>query len=85
MYEIMLTKDAQKFYEHAEDNIVRKINRCFNQLKNNPYEHPNIKSLKGPLKGNFRYRIGSYRVVYKINEEKKEIIILVIIHRSKGY
>ena len=66
MYDIALTRNAQKFYEQAEDKTVRKLNRCFAQFKKNPYEHPNIKSLKGPLSGNFRYRIGDYRVVYQI-------------------
>jgi len=56
MYEIWLTRDAQKFYQDADDPLVRRLNRCFDQLRCNPYEHPNIKRLKGPLAGSWRYR-----------------------------
>ncbi len=51
MYEVLLTHDAQKFYQSADDPLVRRLNRCFDQLRRNPYEHPNIKRLKGPLAG----------------------------------
>ena len=47
MYELLLTKDAQNFYEKADPVLLKKkINRCFELLKKNPSDHPNIKSLK---------------------------------------
>ncbi len=75
MYEIFLTKDARNFYKRAEINIVRKLNRCFDQLRQNPYEHPNIKTLKGILSGHYRYRVGDYRVIYRINTEPKQVFM----------
>ncbi len=85
MYDIVLTKKAQKFYENCDEKIARKLNRCFDHLRENPYEHPNIKSLRGRLAGSLRYRVGDYRVVYEIKEEHKQVIILLIVHRSKAY
>ena len=61
------------------------MNRCFEQLRNNPFDHPNIKSLKGPLAGYYRYRLGDWRVVYQIKEQKKQVIILLIVHRKNAY
>ncbi|RKY69966.1 MAG: type II toxin-antitoxin system RelE/ParE family toxin, partial [Candidatus Latescibacterota bacterium] len=58
MYEIQLTHDAQTFYQAAADPLVRKLNRCFDQLRRNPYKHSNIKRLKGSLAGYWRYRVG---------------------------
>lgn len=29
MYEVLLTCDAQKFYQSADDPLVRRLNRCF--------------------------------------------------------
>jgi mRNA interferase RelE/StbE len=49
MYELTLTRQAQTFYEQAAAPLVRRLNRCFEQLRQNPYEHPNIKRLKGHL------------------------------------
>lgn len=85
MYEIRLTRDAQKFYQAADAPLVRRLNRCFDQLRRNPYGHPNIKRLKGPLAGHWRYRVGDWRVVYRVDEDKQAITIVLIVHRGKAY
>ena len=85
MYEVLLTHEAQRFYEHADPVLARKLNRCFQYLRKYPYEHPNIKRLKGPLAGYFRYQVGDCRVVYSVDEQKREVTVLLIAHRSKAY
>ena len=85
MYELLLTRDAERFYKKADPPLIKRLNRCFDQLQENPYEHPNIKRLKGPLAGNFRYRVGDWRVIYTIEEEAKQVIVLLIVHRSGAY
>jgi len=74
MYDVFLTKEAQRFYEEADRVLVRKINRCFEVLRQDPYSHPNIKWLKGPLAGYLRYRVGDWRVVYEVREEGQEVL-----------
>jgi len=37
------------------------------------------------LEGYFRYRIGEWGVVYKVDEAKREVTVMLIIHRSKAY
>jgi mRNA interferase RelE/StbE len=85
MYELTLTRDAQGFYERADPPLVRRLHRCFEHLRRNPYEHSNIKRLRGPLAGCFRYRVGDWRVVYRVDEEKHVVAILLIAHRSEVY
>ena len=85
MYELMLAREAQKFYEQADPPLVRRLHRCFDHLRQNPYEHPSIKRLRGSLSGYSRYRVGDWRVVYEVNEEERAITILLIVHRSKAY
>ena len=85
MYELFLTHEAQRFYERAPEAMVRRINRCFDSLRENPYDHPNIKSLKDQLAGLFRYRLGAYRVIYRIDKQKNQVVVLLIVHRSKAY
>ncbi|HEY4328554.1 MAG TPA: hypothetical protein VGN88_02370 [Phycisphaerae bacterium] len=41
--------------------------RCFAQLEVDPRQHNNIKRLSGALSGKFRYRVGDWRVIYRIN------------------
>lgn len=85
MYELMLTRKAQRFYEQADLSLVERLNRCFDRLRQNPYEHPNIKSLKGSFTGAFRYRVGDWRVIYKVDEENQVITVLLIVHRREAY
>ncbi|RCJ18306.1 plasmid stabilization protein [Nostoc minutum NIES-26] len=85
MYELLLTRKAQKFYEQVDASLAERLNRCFDQLRENPYEHPNIKRLKGSFAGLFRYRVGDWRIVYQIDEAQLIITILLIAHRSDVY
>ena len=43
------------------------------------------KQLKGEYAGFFKYRIGDWRVVYHLDEEKKTITITKIGHRKEVY
>ena len=50
-------------------------------------ENPRIKGkpLTGDLKGLWRYRVGDYRILAEIQDDKIVILILDIGHRSKIY
>jgi mRNA interferase RelE/StbE len=85
MYEVLLTRRAQAVYEQAETTLVRRLNRSFDQISQTPYSHPNIKRLGGTLAGQFRYRVGDWRVIYTVDEEYRTVTILLIVHRSQAY
>jgi len=78
MYEVFLTREAQCFYEKANDTLTRKLNRCFETPSKNPFDNANIKFLKGTLTGLFRYR-----VICQI--DKNKVTVLLIVHISKAY
>jgi mRNA interferase RelE/StbE len=85
MYEISMTRKAQKFYEKASDDLVVKLDDCIDNLSQNPYNGSDVKKLKGNYLGYWRYRIGNYRVIYLVEEEKKNITIFLIAHRKEAY
>ncbi len=85
MYDLVLTRKAQKFYEQVDESLAERLNRCFDQLQENPYIHPNIKRLKGSLTGCFRYRIGDWCVMYRVDETQQRLTVLLIAHRSEVY
>lgn len=85
MYDLVLTREAQKFYERAEPPLVRRLNRCFDRLRQTPYDHPTLKRLTGPLAGYWRCRVGDWRIIYQVDEGNHLITILLIVHRSKAY
>jgi mRNA interferase RelE/StbE len=84
-YSVVLSFDAQQFFEEGSASLQRKLDRCFEMLKVDPRSHPNIKQLKGDLAGYYRYRVGDYRVVYYIDDEQKQVVVTVISHRREVY
>lgn len=85
MYQLLLSESAQKFYERSDSPLQRRLDRCFEVLAADPHRHPNIKRLRGPLSGSYRYRVGDYRVVYRIEDDDRLVIVLIIAHRSEVY
>ena len=68
------------------NNLYKKIvEYVYPMLRRNPYFGPNIKRLKGKLSDYYRYRIGDYRLFYKIENEKIMIFIIDIKHRKDAY
>ncbi|MEB3120501.1 MAG: type II toxin-antitoxin system RelE/ParE family toxin [Snowella sp.] len=84
-YHVNLSLEAEKVDRKANSALIKKLDRCFEQLEINPYSHPNIKVLKGNYHGCYRYRVEDYRVVYSVNESTILVNVIVIAHRSKVY
>jgi mRNA interferase RelE/StbE len=85
MYEVLLHPDAQKVYANADQALAKKIARCFQQIEQTPRSHPNIKALKGDYKGLYRYRVGDYRIIYSIEDDRVQVFVIAIAHRSQAY
>jgi len=67
-------------------SLYKKINDyVYPLLRLNPFFGPNIKKLKGEFKDVYRYRIGDFRLFYKISEETVIIFILDIEARKDAY
>ncbi len=81
MYRLRFDEDAVKTYQKADTGLVKRLNRCLEQLQESPWQHPNIKSLSGL----HRYRVGNWREIYEINQTEQTVTILQIAHRSKAY
>lgn len=85
MFDVILSPEAQEFYAAADRPLVRKLARCFTALERESRRHNNIKRLTGELAGLFRYRVGDWRVVYRIDDGARRVLVLVIAHRREVY
>ena len=54
-------------------------------LRNNPFFGTNIKKLKGEYKEVYRFRIGDYRLFYKVDDNKKIVFLIDIENRKDAY
>lgn len=85
MYKVRLVKGAAKFFKSVDPSLAKRLARAFEVLEESPHQHPNIKALKGELAGRYRYRVGDYRVIYRIDDDDAEVIVLLIKHRRDAY
>jgi mRNA interferase RelE/StbE len=66
--------------------LYQKIpNYVYPILRENPFFGTNIKKLKGEYKDVYRYRIGNYRLFYKISEETVIVFVLDLEARKDAY
>lgn len=67
-------------------SLYRKItDYVYPILRVNPYFGPNIKKLKGIYKDIYRYRVGDYRLFYRISDETVIVFIIDIESRKDAY
>ncbi len=83
-YKVAIERQAKRGLEKRIDNdIVQKIIQTIDRLAQDPYLG---KPLKGPLRGKYRLTVRrDYRVVYRIEEEQRLVVVEKIGHRSKVY
>jgi mRNA interferase RelE/StbE len=83
MYKLLIddkvVKDLKKIDELWQKKILTAIK---SKLIKNPYLG---KKLVGDLSLYYSYRIGNYRVLYELIENKMVIIVIKIKHRSQVY
>jgi len=76
--ELVLKKDFKKIDKTGQQRIIKTIRK---KLTIKPKEFG--KPLTGDLKGYWKLRIGEYRVIYEIEEEKVLVYVTWIIHESR--
>ena len=85
-YKLIYSKDFQKLFKKL-DSSVQKLVASF--IKHNLENTENLrlygKALKANKKGLWRYRIGSYRLIVDIQDDKLIILILTFGHRRDVY
>ena len=80
-FKVLLHPKAAKELQKTEKNIRTRIIHEAKQLDENPQK------IGKPLKQSdfWSLRVGSYRVIYEIDQDKNQVIILYIGHRSNVY
>jgi mRNA interferase RelE/StbE len=86
-YKIAETETFQKKIKNKKyQHLYKKIcDYVYPSLRENPFFGQNIKRLKGQFKELYRYRIGDYRLFYKISEETVIVFIIDSENRKDAY
>ena len=85
-YSVVITPKAEKLIEKLDTQIKNRI-RKYIDTNLVDCENPRLrgKPLTGNLSGNWRYRVGDYRIIAKIEDDKILITVIDIGHRRKIY
>ncbi|MEM3365949.1 MAG: type II toxin-antitoxin system RelE/ParE family toxin [Candidatus Methanomethyliaceae archaeon] len=81
-YEAAVTKNFIKELSKLPKDIRNRILKAIDEILANPLA--GVK-LRGELEGYWRWRVGKYRIVYKINETQGVVVFLDVGHRKLIY
>jgi len=81
-YEVEILRSAQKELSKIERDEQRRIIQNIRQLSENQ-RPPDCKKLSG--RQAWRIRIGNYRVLYEIHEDRLLVLVIDVGHRREVY
>jgi len=80
-YRVLLHPKAARFLEKADASVRDQVKQGLRDLE----DFPERRGERLKHSQFWRIRVGDYRAIYEINEEKKTVIILFIGHRRDVY
>lgn len=83
MWSIEFSRDAVKALMRMPRDQALRIRRRIDELARDPYNAPNVKKLTDHP--GFRLRVGEWRVVYLLIEQRVVIHVIRIAPRGKAY
>ena len=84
MYRIVFTKQADRALRKMSRNTASLIREKLDQLAQNPYaRNPNLTRLQG--RPGYRLRVGDWRIIYELEDDRLVILVLKIAPRGEVY
>ena len=86
-WKIEVKPTAEKYYLKLDKKTRTRMKEALRELENtdDPLLHPNVRSLTGKLRGDFRLRVGKWRVLFTPYIEEKIIYVFAIVPRGDAY
>lgn len=81
-YKIEIKKSAVKEIKSLPDKYLKKVLDKISSLSKTP-RPKDCKKLTG--KSDYRVRVGVYRIIYKIEDERWIILVIKVAHRKNVY
>ena len=84
-YEIELSSQARKTFDRVDRPTRVRFLRAMADLRVNPHSGPNITQLSNHHEGTHRYRVGGWRLIYRIEANRLIVVIEKIGPRGDTY
>jgi mRNA interferase RelE/StbE len=84
---IEIKPNAEKQYLKLDKKTRKRIKESLILLENseNPFGAKHVKPLTGELKGDFRLRVGKWRILFTPDEKTEKLYIYAILPRGDAY
>ena len=80
-YEVVLSPKAEKQLDELPTPLRRRITEAIEGLESNPRPH-GVKKLTG-AENLWRIRVGDYRIVYTIEDDRLIVLVVKVGHRRE--
>ncbi len=86
-WKIEVKPNAEKQYLKLDKKTRKRIKESLHQLEQqeNPFRHKDVKVLSGQLKGDYRLRVGNWRLLFTPEKETKTLHVYAVIPRGDAY
>lgn len=85
MYSIVFSSASRKELKKLPREVLKRVVQKIEELSENPYSpYLDIKKLAGSM-DEYRLRVGDYRIIYSIENNKLYIFVITIAHRKDVY
>ncbi|MCX7012157.1 MAG: type II toxin-antitoxin system RelE/ParE family toxin [Candidatus Sumerlaeota bacterium] len=82
-YAVEIKASARKAFLSLPLAIRRRIREAIDSLAGNPRPH-GVAKLAG-RRDRYRVRVGEYRVIYEVQEDRTVVLVLRVAHRREAY
>ncbi|MDD5544274.1 MAG: type II toxin-antitoxin system RelE/ParE family toxin [Acidobacteriia bacterium] len=81
-YRILYTQEAARRIRKLDGTVKERVRKAIIRIS----EHPELgKRLTGLLSDRWSYRVGDWRILYKVRKAEAVILILTVGHRREIY
>jgi mRNA interferase RelE/StbE len=77
MYEVRLSRRANRYYQRVDSDTARRLDQCFEDLSQNPFSPGNVRPIRG-RRGLYRYRVGGLRVIFSVERRERVVMVTAI-------
>jgi mRNA interferase RelE/StbE len=86
-WRIEVKPSAEKRFLKLDKSTKRRILQALQDLEaaEQPLWHPQVRALTGELHGDFRLRVGDWRVLFAPDVEQKMLYVYAIVPRGEAY
>lgn len=78
---------AEKQYMRLDRSAKQRIKKALQQIElfDDPFSHQNVRPLTGQLKGDYRLRVGDFRILFTPSKDQATLFVYAILPRGRAY